>query len=126
MKRTIAEKLKREKYDQTLFDDAQSNVEDIMRNDSYPLFLKSDIYVQYVQNGGESPKSSAEVSGNDNSGPNSVRPMSGLLQTVPEERELGEEDMKSQPSTLPLNPHNIAVTRDIRAIPPRVFKRPEG
>lgn len=130
IKKGIAEKLKREKYDQTLFDEAQENIENVMKNDSYPLFLKSDIYVQFVQNGGESPKNSHSTSGSS-----SVRPLSGPLPTLHEEKELKQEDIKNNlaNTTLPLNPNTLAATRDIRGAYNHVsfnntprFKRPEG
>lgn len=111
IKRDIADKLKKERYDQSLFDEAQSKIEDVMRNDSYPLFLKSDIYVQFVQNGGESPKSSHSTSGS-----NSVRPLSGPLPTLHEEKELREEDIKniSACTALPLTSNTLAATSNIR------------
>jgi axin 1 len=53
-----------------------------MRKNTYPLFLKSDLFVQYIQKGGESPKSTST------SGSNSVRPTSGPLPTLLEDQEL--------------------------------------
>ncbi|KAK3610677.1 hypothetical protein CHS0354_028064 [Potamilus streckersoni] len=81
-KHEIFDKIQRKnELDQSIFDMAQGEVEHEMRNNTYPLFLKSDLYVQYVQKGGESPKSS-----NTSSGSNSARPLS--LPTLPEDQEL--------------------------------------
>lgn len=35
--------------DQTIFDDAQRNTEDIIRETTYPNFLKSELYLQHIQ-----------------------------------------------------------------------------
>lgn len=73
----------------TIFNDAQAQVEEFMKKDTYPLFLKSDLYVQYVSNQGESPKSS-----NSSSGSNSARPLSsGPLPTLKEDQELQQDDL---------------------------------
>ena len=115
-KHAIAEKLKRGHVDQTLFDQAQTEVENSMRNNMYPLFLKSDIYVQYIQNGGESPKTS-----NNSSGSSSARP----LPTLHEDVELRQEDIKkSLTSMLALTPQSLMVTR--RSRESMSFKKPEG
>lgn len=74
--------------DMTIFSEAQSQVETYMKNDTYPLFLKSDLYIQYVSKEGESPKSS-----NSSSGSNSARPLSsGPLPTLKEDQELMQDD----------------------------------
>lgn len=87
-KKTIAENINHGSY-MTLFDEAQSQVENYMKNDTYPLFLKSDLYVQYVAKEGDSPNSS-----NSSSGSNSAsRPVSsGPLPTLKEDQELGTDD----------------------------------
>ncbi|XP_076314903.1 axin-1-like [Tachypleus tridentatus] len=36
-------------FDQTIFDNAQKNIEIIMARTTYPSFLKSELYLQYVQ-----------------------------------------------------------------------------
>ena len=88
-KRNIIDKITRkEGINQSIFDEAQKEVEDVMRKDTYPLFLKSDLYVQYIQAGGDSPKTS-----DNSSGSNSVRPLSGPLPTLPEGDVLRNEDL---------------------------------
>lgn len=86
-RRTITDNIQ-SGIDVTIFSDAQSQVEDYMKNDTYPLFLKSDLYIQYVSKEGESPKSS-----NSSSGSNSARPMSsGPLPILREDQELQQDD----------------------------------
>ena len=136
VKRLIASKLQSREPDRTMFDDAQSFVEESMRTNLYPLFLNSDVYVQYVQNGGESPKSSLSTSGSS-----SARPMSTTLCTLHENSELRHEDLQaddltfssinqstvSNPSTvLSLNSTNLVATQVARnpsagrvRVPPR-------
>lgn len=82
-KTLILEKLQKKNVaDQGIFDNAQKEVQEHMRKNTYPLFLKSDLFVQYIQKEGESPKSTST------SGSNSVRPTSGPLPTLPEDQEL--------------------------------------
>ena len=111
VKKTIVEKLKHmECVDQTIFNEAQELVETGVKTETYPLFLKSDLYIQYVQSGGESPKTS-----NTSSGSNSVRPVSALLPTLREGEELKQEDLKKGPNTsLTLTPGNIMATTSQR------------
>ena len=95
-----------------------------MQVDAYPLFLKSDIYVQYVQAGGESPKTAGS---NNSSGSNSVRPMSsGPLPTLHEGEELSQEDIKrnAEPS-LTLTPEALMFTHESRS-KWNHFRRPDG
>ncbi|XP_064623197.1 axin-1-like isoform X2 [Lineus longissimus] len=96
-KKAIVDKIsKKEQLDQMIFDDAQTEIEDQMKNTLYPSFLKSELYVQYVQNGGESPKTSTTAS---SSGSNSVRPLSGILPTVHEDSELQQADINAKVTT---------------------------
>lgn len=124
-KREIADKIKQNVVDQHLLNRAQQEVYTCMEGDTYPLFLKSDLYVQYVQNGGESPKTS-----NTSSGSNSVLPISGLLPTLPEGEELHPEDLdttaeSSSGTTITLTEDALRITRYQRSMP--VYKRrPEG
>ncbi|XP_045210940.1 axin-1-like [Mercenaria mercenaria] len=86
-KRKITESIQ-SGMDVSIFSEAQEQVENYMKNDTYPLFLKSDLYIQYVSKEGESPKSS-----NSSSGSNSARPMSsGPLPTLKEDQELQQDD----------------------------------
>ncbi len=58
-KQEISDKInKKMAVDQYIYDTAATEVESYMRNVTYPAFLNSDFYVQYVQSYGDSPKSS--------------------------------------------------------------------
>lgn len=91
-KQEIVERLNNKtKLDQCVFDEASAEVEEYLRDVSYPAFLNSDLYVQYVNNYADSPKSS------HSSGSNSARPVSqaGLLPVLHEDKELGAEEITS-------------------------------
>ena len=91
-KKEIVERLnQRSKVDPSVFDEAQTEVEAHFRDVSYPAFLNSDLYVQYVNNYADSPKSS------HSSGSNSARPVSqaGLLPVLHEDKELDAEEFTS-------------------------------
>ncbi|XP_076459899.1 axin-1-like [Babylonia areolata] len=92
-KKEIVDKLsQKSKVDQCVFDEAQLEVEAHLRDVSYPAFLNSDLYVQYVNNYAESPKSS-----HNSSGSNSAAHVSqtGLLPVLHEDKELGAEEIAS-------------------------------
>jgi len=59
IRRRIVERLRQRQIDLTIFDEAQTYIEHAMRSDDYPLFLKSDTYLQYVQCGASSPQTTA-------------------------------------------------------------------
>lgn len=53
--------------DPAMFEQAQTEIQTLMEENSYPLFLKSDMYLEYTRTGGESPKPHSDqssVSGN--------------------------------------------------------------
>ena len=109
IRKSIVDRLKNEVH-QNIFDPAQNEVEIMMKNDAYPQFLKSDIYLQYVQTGGESPKTS-----NNSSGSSSARPLSGPLPTLHEGEELSTDDIKrSSAPALPLTQAALFNTRRAR------------
>jgi len=100
--------------DQTIYDAAQVEVENSMREETYPLFLKSEIYLTYVQHGGgESPKTSNNSSGSDGS-----RPLFGLLPTVHEELELKNDDIRAIPQeqNLSLTETSLVATQKVRNV----------
>lgn len=85
--------------DPAMFDQAQTEIQTMMEENTYPLFLKSDIYLEYTRTGGESPKlysDQSSVSGNGN-----VLP--GYLPTLNEDEEWrceqeAEENGESDPT----------------------------
>ncbi|CAI9717600.1 Hypothetical predicted protein [Octopus vulgaris] len=97
-RKELTERLKKPlMLDQSVFDGVQEEVLNYLRNNTYPLFLKSDLYVQYVQQGGKSPKGSS----NSSSGSNSVRPVSVPLPTLPEDQELNTSTVLQSHSVIP-------------------------
>lgn len=116
VKRRIIEQLKKEPVDQTIFNEAQVEVENAMRNDMYPLFLKSDIYLQFVHSGGDSPKpasrdsssSEALFSGSD------VR----KLPTLHEEVELKSETLNDDELDSQLQLFSQGIPRICDGLPP--------
>ncbi|XP_061536187.1 axin-1-like isoform X1 [Phycodurus eques] len=70
--------------DPAMFEQAQTEIQATMEENTYPLFLKSDLYLEYTRTGGESPK----LNPNDqspSSGP--AKPMPGCLPTLTEDEE---------------------------------------
>jgi len=136
VRRLVVDRLRQRQIDATLFDEAQSEVEFMMRDDAYPLFLKSDTYLQYVQSGGESPRTSGNGSSNCNSVSNTPSPavpagadpmpvLSRPLPTVAEDEELGCDDIRHASvlqSPLSLTHSTLLATRRAReAVTPAHF-----
>ncbi|XP_028317233.1 axin-1-like [Gouania willdenowi] len=59
--------------DPAMFEQAQTEIQAMMEENTYPLFLKSDLYLEYTRTGGESPKPN----------PSDQSPSSGQTKTVP-------------------------------------------
>ncbi|XP_056136114.1 axin-1-like [Lampris incognitus] len=72
--------------DPAMFEQAQTEIQTTMEENTYPLFLKSDLYLEYTRTGGESPKPNpsdqSPSSGTD-------KPVSGYLPTLTEDKEWG-------------------------------------
>lgn len=117
--------------DRTIFDAAQREVEHHISTSTYPNFLKSDIYLQYVQkmqSGGCgvsadecSPKLAYGSESECNSVPSSRSSSSsrldvgGPLQTVMEDCELNVCPALDGPTTLPLTSKHLMATAKFRA-----------
>ncbi|XP_012946249.1 axin-1, partial [Aplysia californica] len=113
VKKDIADKVSsKSSLDHCIFDAAQEEVETFMRDVTYPAFLRSDYYVQYVQNYGDSPKSS------QSSGSNSARPVSqsGLLPVVHEDKELETRDISGHMPLPVINKAPSSVKRTDTAV----------
>uniref|UniRef100_A0A3Q2DP89 Axin-1 n=1 Tax=Cyprinodon variegatus TaxID=28743 RepID=A0A3Q2DP89_CYPVA len=83
--------------DPAMFDQAQTEIQLRMEENTYPLFLKSDIYLEYTRTGGESPKLCSDqspVSGNE-------KGVSGLLPSLNEydDKEPEESECDVTPSS---------------------------
>uniref|UniRef100_A0A3Q2PYS6 Axin-1 n=1 Tax=Fundulus heteroclitus TaxID=8078 RepID=A0A3Q2PYS6_FUNHE len=79
----IRDCLMRLHIDPAMFDQAQTEIQSRMEENTYPLFLKSDIYLEYTRTGGESPKPCGDQS--SVSGPE--KGVSGYLPTLNEYEE---------------------------------------
>ncbi|XP_053132725.1 axin-1 isoform X2 [Hemicordylus capensis] len=69
--------------DPAMFDQAQTEIQSMIEENTYPLFLKSDIYLAYTRTGGESPK----VYSDQSSGSGTGKCMPGYLPTLNEDEE---------------------------------------
>ncbi|XP_072532496.1 axin-1 isoform X2 [Salminus brasiliensis] len=95
--------------DPAMFDQAQTEIQTMMEENTYPLFLKSDIYLEYTRTGGESPKlysDQSSVSGNG-------KVLPGYLPTLNEDEEWRCEQ---EPEEHPVN-DSTSGTR----LPPKLF-----
>uniref|UniRef100_A0A3Q3K3W2 Axin-1 n=1 Tax=Monopterus albus TaxID=43700 RepID=A0A3Q3K3W2_MONAL len=70
--------------DPAMFEQAQTEIQAMMEENTYPLFLKSDLYLEYTRTGGESPKPNASDQ-SPSSGP--AKPVPGYLPTLAEDEE---------------------------------------
>ncbi|KAM3827189.1 axin-1 isoform 3-T4 [Vipera latastei] len=69
--------------DPAMFDQAQMEIQSMIEENTYPLFLKSDIYLEYTRTGGESPK----VQSDQSSGSGTGKGLPGYLPTLNEDEE---------------------------------------
>ncbi|XP_028842884.1 axin-1-like isoform X2 [Denticeps clupeoides] len=69
--------------DPAMFDQAQTEIQTMMEENTYPLFLKSDIYLEYTRTGGESPKLYSDQSSMSGNG----KVLPGYLPTLNEDEE---------------------------------------
>lgn len=114
VKRRIVDRMKKGSVDQTIFDEAQAEIELSMRNSLYPLFLKSDLYLQYVQNGQESPKQSNSFSGCEQFSYQTPGDAHNLP-TLHEDKELASKDLRrSSASSMLLTSSSLLATRKSR------------
>nr|XP_033770320.1 axin-1 [Geotrypetes seraphini]XP_033770321.1 axin-1 [Geotrypetes seraphini]XP_033770322.1 axin-1 [Geotrypetes seraphini] len=58
----------KQQIDPVMFDQAQTEIQSMMEENTYPVFLKSDIYLEYTRTGGESPKVSSDQSSSSGTG----------------------------------------------------------
>ncbi|KAJ8391851.1 hypothetical protein AAFF_G00084670 [Aldrovandia affinis] len=69
--------------DPAMFDQAQTEIQTMMEENTYPVFLKSDIYLEYTRTGGESPKLYSDQSSASGNG----KVLPGYLPTLNEDEE---------------------------------------
>lgn len=73
----------RQQIEPDMFDQAQMEIQSMMEDNTYPVFLKSDIYLEYTTIGGESPK----VYSDHSSGSGTGKGPPGYLPTLNEDEE---------------------------------------
>ncbi|XP_035993305.1 axin-1 isoform X1 [Fundulus heteroclitus] len=67
--------------DPAMFEQAQTEIQAMMEENTYPLFLKSDLYLEYTRTGGESPKPNPSDQ-SPSSGPAKPLPLPTLAEDV--------------------------------------------
>ncbi|XP_061130388.1 axin-1-like isoform X1 [Syngnathus typhle] len=70
--------------DPAMFEQAQTEIQAAMEENTYPLFLKSDLYLEYTRTGGESPKLNP---GERSPSSEPAKPAPGCLPTLAEDEE---------------------------------------
>ncbi|XP_029363917.1 axin-1 isoform X2 [Echeneis naucrates] len=84
--------------DPAMFDQAQTEIQAMMEENTYPLFLKSDIYLEYTRTGGESPKQFSDQSSLSGNG----KGLPGYLPTLNEDEEWRcDHESEEQPACDP-------------------------
>ncbi|XP_006146405.1 axin-1 isoform X2 [Tupaia chinensis] len=73
----------RQQVDPAMFDQAQTEVQAAMEENTYPSFLKSDMYLEYARTGAESPKGLGDQSPGSGAG----KGLAGYLPTLNEDEE---------------------------------------
>ncbi|XP_055991151.1 axin-1 [Sorex fumeus] len=73
----------KQQIDPAMFDQAQTEIQCTMEENTYPSFLKSDIYLEYTRTGSESPKLCSDQS----SGSGTGKGIPGYLPTLNEDEE---------------------------------------
>ncbi|XP_077383835.1 axin-1 isoform X2 [Festucalex cinctus] len=85
--------------DPAMFDQAQTEIQTTMEENTYPLFLKSDLYLEHAQAGAESPKyaDQSPLSGN-------TKNLAGYLPTLNEHEEWRCDQESEEPPKCDLTP----------------------
>ncbi|KAI1896755.1 hypothetical protein AGOR_G00098080 [Albula goreensis] len=106
----IRDSIKKQQIDSAMFDQAQTEIQTTMEENSYQMFLTSDIYLEYVRTGCENP---AYVNHN---GLGSLKLMCGYLPTLNEEEEWNCSDLKAKAlaSVVGLSTKALRATASIR------------
>ncbi|XP_042360986.1 axin-1 isoform X2 [Plectropomus leopardus] len=107
--------------DPAMFDQAQTEIQTMMEENTYPLFLKSDIYLEYTRTGGESPKlysDQSSVSGNG-------KELPGYLPTLIEDEEWRcDQEPEEQPKCDPAPSSRLTQKLLMETTPQRVANSP--
>nr|XP_023418861.1 axin-2 isoform X2 [Cavia porcellus] len=95
-----------------MFDQAQTEIQLVMEENAYQMFLTSDIYLEYVRSGGEN---TAYMS---NTGLGSLKVLCGYLPTLNEEEEWTCADFKCKlsPTVVGLSSKTLRATVGVRSM----------
>uniref|UniRef100_A0A3B4B4G3 Uncharacterized protein n=1 Tax=Periophthalmus magnuspinnatus TaxID=409849 RepID=A0A3B4B4G3_9GOBI len=106
----IKDSIKKQQIDSSMFDQAQTEIQSNMEENSYQMFLTSDIYLEYVRAGCEN---AAYV---NHSGLGSLKLMCGYLPPLIEEEEWSCSDLKAKTlgTVVGLSSKNLRATATLR------------
>lgn len=107
----IRDGIKKQQIDSIMFDQAQTEIQSVMEENAYQMFLTSDIYLEYVRSGGEN---TAFMS---NGGLGSLKVVCGYLPTLNEEEEWACADFKCKlsPTVVGLSSKTLRATANVRS-----------
>ncbi|KAF0873613.1 AXIN2 protein, partial [Crocuta crocuta] len=107
----IRDGIKKQQIDSIMFDQAQTEIQSVMEENAYQMFLTSDIYLEYVRSGGEN---TAYMS---NGGLGSLKVVCGYLPTLNEEEEWACADFKCKlsPTVVGLSSKTLRATANARS-----------
>jgi len=112
VKRNIVDRIRCGDVSSSMFSEAVFAVEDLLRNDAYLAFLKSDVYLTYIQLGGSGSADSSSGSSDDAVHQEIAASSCDVLPTVLEEQELRDFGYQCMP--LPLTEASLAATQKLR------------
>lgn len=102
--------------DPAMFDQAQTEIQAVMEENTYPLFLKSDIYLEYTRTGGESPKLYSDQS----SGSGNGKVLPAYLPTLNEDEEWRcEQETEEQSESNPTPSKRLTQKLLLETVPQR-------
>nr|XP_021516289.1 axin-2 [Meriones unguiculatus] len=107
----IRDGIKKQQIDSVMFDQAQTEIQAVMEENAYQVFLTSDIYLEYVRSGGEN---TAYMS---SGGLGSLKVLCGYLPTLNEEEEWTCADLKCKlsPTVVGLSSKTLRATASVRS-----------
>ncbi|XP_073435850.1 axin-2 [Dendrobates tinctorius] len=100
----IRDCIKRQQIGSTMFDHAQAEIQGLMEDNAYQMFLTSDIYLEYIRTGEEN------AAYFHTTGPGSLKLVTSYLPTLDEEEELNCVDLKGSPTVVELSTRSQKAT----------------
>ncbi|XP_073524734.1 axin-2 isoform X2 [Phyllobates terribilis] len=107
----IRDCIKRQQIGSTMFDRAQAEIQSLMEDHAYQMFLTSDIFLEYIRTGGENAAYFHTMV------PGSLKLVTGYMPTLNEEEELNCVDLKAKgsPAVVGLSSQSLRATASSRA-----------